>query len=72
MPHTRQVLGKRLGKEMAAVAKAVAAMTPAQIGQYERSGTAEVGGVQLQAGEIKVRMRAAVQELVCTLLTGLC
>ena len=48
------MLGKRLGKEMAAVAKAVTAMTSAQIAEYERTGTVHVGGAQLHAGEIKV------------------
>ena len=50
-----QVLGKRLGKEMAAVAKGVAALTPAQIAQYEASGFIEVCGVQLRTGDIKVQ-----------------
>ena len=49
------MLGKRLGKEMAAVAKAVAAMTSAQVAEYEANGTVRIGGVQLHAGEIKVR-----------------
>jgi hypothetical protein len=50
-----QVLGKRLGREMALVAKGVAALTPAQIAQYEASGSIELCGVQLGVGDIKVQ-----------------
>ena len=50
-----QVLGKRLGKAMGPVGKAVQDMTAAQIDEFCRTGTVSLAGHQLQAGDIKVR-----------------
>lgn len=49
-----QSLGRRLGKAMPAVAKAVAALTPQQIAEYEASGSISVEGQTLVAGDLKV------------------
>ncbi|PNH02930.1 Isoleucine--tRNA ligase [Tetrabaena socialis] len=48
-----QVLGKRLGKSMAAVAAAVKDLTAEQVLEFERSGAIELAGHTLGAGEIK-------------------
>ena len=54
MEQALQVLGKRLGKAMGAAAGAIRGLTPEQIAQYEVEGSIAVGGVQLQAGDLKV------------------
>lgn len=48
-----QVLGKRVGKAMAEIAKAVTQMGPEKIAEYEATGRVEVGGHVLQEGEVK-------------------
>ena len=50
----KQVLGKRLGKAMGAVGKAIQGMTRSQVAEYEASGTVTLGQHQLEAGDIKV------------------
>ena len=48
-----QVLGKRLGKSMGAVAKAISTLSPEQIRHYEQKGSIDVAGQHLVTGEIK-------------------
>ena len=48
------LLGKKLGKSLAAVGKAVKALTADQVLQYEKVGRLEVAGQVLEAGELKV------------------
>eukprot|EP00955_Chlamydomonas_euryale_P075002 362190-Chlamydomonas_euryale.AAC.2 len=51
-----QALGRRLGKQMGAVAAAVKAMGASDIAAYEAAGgNAVVGGVELGPGDVKVR-----------------
>lgn len=52
-----QALGKRLGKQMAAVAKAVKALPAADLLAYEKTGELTVEGFTLGQGDIKVRGR---------------
>eukprot|EP00884_Botryococcus_braunii_P014843 jgi/Botrbrau1/2335/Bobra.39_1s0024.1 len=47
-------LGRRLGKAMPAVAKAVAALTPQQIADYEATGSITLEGQTLGEGDLKV------------------
>ncbi|GIL48146.1 hypothetical protein Vafri_4840 [Volvox africanus] len=49
-----QVLGKRLGKSMGAVANAIKDLAADQILSYEKSGSIELAGHIIEAGEIKV------------------
>lgn len=49
-----QLLGKKLGKSLAAVGKAVKELTPEAVLQYEKEGRLEVAGQVLEAGELKV------------------
>ena len=48
-----QVLGKRLGKSMGAIAKAISKLSPEQIRHYEQKGSIDVAGQRLVTGEIK-------------------
>jgi hypothetical protein len=49
-----QVLGKRLGKQMGAVAAATRALTGEDILTYEATGKLTVGGVELGPGDLKI------------------
>ncbi|PNW71377.1 hypothetical protein CHLRE_16g651750v5 [Chlamydomonas reinhardtii] len=49
-----QILGKKLGKSMGAVAAAIKDLTDAQILDFEKSGTLSLAGHTIEAGEIKV------------------
>ncbi|GAB4817754.1 hypothetical protein N2152v2_004800 [Parachlorella kessleri] len=49
-----QVLGKRLGKQMGAVAAAARALSAEQLLAYEASGQLSVGGVELGPGDLKI------------------
>jgi hypothetical protein len=50
-----QVLGRRLGKSMAAVAKGVAALSQAEILSYEGGSVLSVEGVELGPGDLKIK-----------------
>lgn len=48
------MLGKRLGKAMGAVGKAIQSMTAADVAEYESAGSVTLAGQQLQSGDLKV------------------
>lgn len=52
-----QALGKRLGKDVGAVSKAIKELTAQQIGDYERDKRLMVAGHELGEGDIRVRAR---------------
>ena len=63
-PYFVQVLGKRLGKSMAAVGNAVKQMSAQQIAEYESSGSITLAGEVLTSGEIRVLNLLLIQHHV--------
>lgn len=64
-----KVLGKRLGKAMGAVGKAVQEMTAAQIAEFSGAGTIELAGHRLEAGDIKARRLGRIFHLRVVVLS---
>ena len=55
-------LGRRLGKAMGPVAKAIKDMDPAAIAEFEAKGECEIAGHVLTAGDIKIKREFQVPE----------